>query len=132
MPDSTFQIVTPLGNSTVHFLGPNADANRADFMSMWNDPNAQKEFRQPLEKSAPTLFSDIYVGSSLADLQALPSYTTPIDRDDLGKRIIDSGQPFYGREIGDNVYGIVGTRQPSTLEQPGKSYPARRAKSGGR
>src|SRR6516164_6814187 len=101
-----------IGNTNIQFLGENARSLANEFDGLYS---ASPTFRSTVDEAA-SRYSNIYVGSSQADLQGQPGYF-----EFSPGRI--QGAPGYGgpSDSGTDWFMVV-TGQPHTLNLEGKTY----------
>src|SRR5262245_66155780 len=104
-----------IGNSTIHFLGPNASSLAADFDGLY-DRNVSSTFVDTVDQGA-SRFGNIYVGSGPSDFQGIPGdpgFNTSNPR--IGNA------PGYGQAVGNDYFMVVTGRQHDLRDVDGQMF----------
>lgn len=98
-----------IGNLTIHFIGDNA----TELERMFNDAHSGSEiFRSAMRETART-YKNIYVGSTLADLQGQPNFDEA-GFDPSSKEVTEKAA--FGKPAGAETYFIAVTGKPPQLD----------------
>jgi hypothetical protein len=98
------ELTSTVGNLTIHFVGDNAATLQSEYNRVYNG----SETFQKIMGETGTYYKDIYVGSSVQELQALQAYPPNLmDPANQFDRYMMENSPAYGKSGGPDTWFIV-------------------------